>query len=260
MNANFDLKGRVAVVTGAAGRMGQKVHVPALLKAGARVYGLDLQDVDDQPNYQNRILDATNEEAVQDYFVEIATRERRLDILVNNAVIDPPLSRDNWKYWDFAANFSLDVWSEQLAVGLTSYFITMKAATKHMAACNCKGSIINIASQLGVKAPRQREYPDGFHKSVAYTTLKHAVIGLTRAWAADMARNKLDIRVNALCPASVDFGLFSPEFKETLGNRNMLGRPVTPEEVASAVVYLASDASSGTTGSVLMADGGEHAW
>lgn len=253
----FDLTGRVAVVTGATGRMGTLVHTPALIEAGATVYGIDLADRHDEESYHHVVADVTDENQVHNSFADIKRREGRLDILVNNAVVDPALSDASKAFWMPPAEFPLQSWDQQMAVGLTSYFITMKAA---MAFMGHVGSVINVASQLGVKAPRQREYPDGFYKSPAYTTLKHAVIGLTKAWAASMARDAPGIRVNALCPASVDFGTFTPEFANVLGNRNMLGRPIKPEEIAGPLVFLASDASAGMTGSVLMVDGGEHAW
>ena len=119
-----------------------------------------------------------------------------------------------------------------------------------------KGVIVNISSELGLIAPDQRIYDHG-KKPVTYSVSKHGLIGLTRYLATYWAEK--NIRVNALCPATV-FNNQPDDFVKRLSNLIPMSRMSKPDEFKSAIVFLVSDASSYMTGSVLVMDGGRSCW
>jgi len=261
MNDMFDLAGRVAVVTGGAGVLGtQFAH--ALAERGAGVVIADIE--------QNRcdecatdVAAAHNTDAVGvetdvsrpadvARLVEHTTSQfNRIDILINNAAVQPP---------GFVAPFeeySLDLWNRVMAVNLTGMFLVAQAVGRTMLEQG-RGSIINISSVYGVVAPDHRVY-DGseFNTPAVYSVSKAGVLGLTRYLAAYWAEK--GVRVNAVTPGGV-FRNHKDPFLSLYTARVPMGRMARQDELAGAVVYLASDASSYVTGQNIVVDGGLTVW
>jgi 2-keto-3-deoxy-L-fuconate dehydrogenase len=218
--------GKRALVTGAGSGIGGAVA--RLLEAeGAEVLAADIAGTDVH-------LDVRDEEAV-------TTVVRDIDVLVNVAGVGSTTT---------APETPLDVWEDVFAVNARGTFLCCKHAIPTMIARG-GGSIVNIASVAAIVGLRNR---------AAYCASKGAVVALTRALAVDHVNE--GVRVNAVCPGTVDtpwVRRLVEEAGESLAEltaRQPLGRLGTAEEVAEAVAYLASDAASFVTGSVLVIDGG----
>jgi NAD(P)-dependent dehydrogenase (short-subunit alcohol dehydrogenase family) len=218
--------GKRALVTGAGSGIG--AAVARLLEAEeAEVVAADITGTDVH-------LDVRDEGRV-------AAIARDVDILVNVAGIGSTTN---------APETPLDVWEDVFAVNARGTFLCCKHVIPTMITRG-GGSIVNIASVAAIVGLRNR---------AAYCASKGAVVSLTRALAVDHVQE--GIRVNAVCPGTVD----SPwvrrlvedagESLDELTRRQPLGRLGTPEEIAEAVAYLASDAASFVTGTVLVIDGG----
>ncbi|MDE0368542.1 MAG: SDR family oxidoreductase [bacterium] len=165
-----------------------------------------------------------------------------LDILVNNAGIAGKGT---------VTEATEELWDRVMAVNLKSIFLACRHAVPHMERAG-GGSIVCIASVAGMTGEKGQ---------VAYNTSKHGVIGLVRCMAYDHAA--AGIRVNAVCPGAIDTPLLSPLTEERLTRLeglHMMRRLGRPEEIARAVLYLAGDESSFTTGAAMVADGGYTAF
>ena len=161
-----------------------------------------------------------------------------LNILVNNAGIAGK---------GMVTEVTEEFWDRVMAVNLKSVFLASRHAVPHMERGG-GGSIVCIASVAGVTGEKGQ---------VAYNTSKHGVIGLVRCMAFDHA--PAGIRVNAVCPGAIDTPLLSPlteERRTRLEGMHLMGRLGRPEEIARAVLHLASDESSFTTGAAYFVDGG----
>ena len=262
MKYTFDLRDKVALVTGASGLLGQR-HVQALTEMGAFVFATDISFGSSIKNVSNNIsefyMDVTNEDSINNTLKTILTKKNKIDILINNAAINPAF--ESAKKVDFSRleNFRLDDWNNQLNVGLTGAFLTSKFIGSEMASKH-GGVILNIASDLSVIAPDQRLYEqegvDALNqpvKPVTYSVIKTGLIGLTRYLASYWA-NK-NIRVNALSPGGV-FNNHDTEFVKKLSKLIPLGRMADRDEYKGAIQFLCSDASSYMTGQNLILDGG----
>jgi meso-butanediol dehydrogenase/(S,S)-butanediol dehydrogenase/diacetyl reductase len=183
-----------------------------------------------------------------DIVAETVKRFGRLDVLINNAGII---------YRGTVADCSDVEWEDIVAVNMTAVFRLSRAAVRRMRAQG-GGTIVNIASDWGLVGGRN---------AFAYCASKGAVVQMTRAMAADHAKD--NIRVNCACPGDVDTpmlasgiakrGMTQEQGLKHLGDQVPLGRVARPEEIAKAVVFLASDASSYMTGAMLAVDGGNTA-
>jgi NAD(P)-dependent dehydrogenase (short-subunit alcohol dehydrogenase family) len=264
----FSLDGRVAVVTGAVGLLG-KNHCRALRGAGAKVAVVDL----DERACQGLAIelgggaigvgtDITRPESVAALKDRLLGAFGRIDILVNNAAINdmfesPKASLELSKF----ENYPVELWQRSIDVNVTGTFLCCQSLGAEMAKQG-KGSIINIASTYGMVAPDQSIYkrPDGtqsFFKTAAYPTTKGAVLALTRFVAAYWGN--VGVRCNSISPGGVQNGQ-DEFFVRNYSAKTPLGRMANPTELAGALVFLASDASSYVTGSNLVADGGFTAW
>ncbi len=256
----FSLKGRVAIITGGDGRLGIE-HAKALSAAGAKVYSFDTARSDTLAKIATHIdVDITSPEDIARAVAQIVKEERRIDILINNAVIDPPLPKDDEAGWEDYPAFPKAQWEKEIAVGLSGAQYAIQAVAPQMIKQK-KGSIINITSTSGITAPNHSKYPAGRFKSAAYPTVKTALLGLTRAWASYFSSVGVpNVRVNAVAFGAVNFKEITPELLEKLKGRNMLGRPARPDEYHGAIVFLASDASAFMTAQTLIMDAGQTAW
>jgi 2-keto-3-deoxy-L-fuconate dehydrogenase len=218
--------GKRALVTGAGSGIGAAV-AQLLAAEGADVVAADLSGTDVH-------LDVRDE-------AEVAVVVRNVDILVNVAGIGSTTT---------APDTPLDVWEDVFAVNARGTFLCCKHAIPSMIARG-GGSIVNIASVAALVGLKNR---------AAYCASKGAVVSLTRALAVDHVND--GIRVNAVCPGTVDSPWVrrlveeSGESLDDLTARQPLGRLGTTQEIGEAVAYLASDAASFVTGSVLVVDGG----
>ncbi|OGG59307.1 hypothetical protein A3C86_01495 [Candidatus Kaiserbacteria bacterium RIFCSPHIGHO2_02_FULL_49_16] len=256
----FSLEGRVAVITGGDGRLGVE-HAKALSAAGAKVYSFDTARSEKLTSVATHVdVDITKPEEVNRAVAKVVKEAGRIDILINNAVIDPPLPKENESGWEAYPEFPPEQWEKELAVGLSGAQYLLQAVAPHMIKQK-KGSVIQISSTSGITAPNHSKYPPGRFKSAAYPTVKTGLLGLTRAWASYFSSvGTPDVRVNAICLGAVNFKEITPKLLEKLKGRNMLGRPARPEEYNGAIVFLASDASAFMTAQTLIIDGGQTAW
>jgi 2-deoxy-D-gluconate 3-dehydrogenase len=244
----FDLTGKVALVTGARTGLGRAIAV-ALARAGADVAGLGSQSMPDARQdvtaMGRRFAEVvTNLKVSQDYDAIVARIEAELgviDVLVNNAGI---IRRAN------VLEFSEADWDEVMAVNLKAVFLLSQAVARRMVANQIAGRVINIASVLsfqgGIRVP-------------AYTAAKHGLAGLTRALANELAPH--GITVNAIAP-----GYMATDNTTALRNdasrarqildRIPMGRWGRPDDLAPAVLFLASPASGYVTGTIVPVDGG----
>ena len=246
----FEVKNKTALVTGAGKGIG-KASAIALAEAGADLIILsrtltDLNKVEKQINKLKRKCtvfecDVSNVEEVKSVFKQINS----LDILINNAGTNRPDHFTKIKKEDMDYVVDLNI--------KAAFHVAQMAAKVMLKSKNRKsigGSIINISSQLGkVGAPKRS----------IYNMTKFGIEGLTRGMALDLAKD--NIRVNTVCPTFVETPMVKKlfkdkKFKTQMINNIPLGRLATESDIATAVVYLASNASSMITGSSLMIDGG----
>jgi 2-deoxy-D-gluconate 3-dehydrogenase len=263
------LDGRVVMLTGAAGLLGRH-HAKTLVEAGASVAlvdkdaaGLDATERGLDAGRRVRAIqtDITDPSAVRSAVDDAVAAFGQIDVLVNNAAIDPKFDRG--ELGDRAVGFEdfpLDAWHASLAVNVTGMFLCTQAVAKPMLDRG-RGVVINVSSMYGMVGPDQRLYQDGggppLFKPVSYSVTKSAVYGLTKYLAAYWAGK--NIRVNALTLGGVEHEQ-DAGFVARYSARAPLGRMARPDEYGGALIFLASDASSYMTGSNLVVDGGWTAW
>jgi NAD(P)-dependent dehydrogenase (short-subunit alcohol dehydrogenase family) len=273
VKALFDLTGRVAVITGGAGLLGIK-HAEIIAEAGGFPVLLDLPQANpdaaatsiakkygvEAAGYATDITQLATLETVRD---ELLARFGRVDILINNAANNPKVESGGSKVWSRLENFPLEVWNDDLRVGLTGAFLCSRVFGSEMAKRG-KGVILNIASDLGVIAPDQRLYrqegvPEDQQpvKPVTYSVVKTGLIGLTRYLATYWATS--GVRVNAISPGGV-FNNQPEEFLAELHQRIPMSRMAHADEYQGSILFLCSDASSYMTGANLIVDGGRTCW
>lgn len=244
--------GKVAFVTGAGSGLGQAIAV-ALAHAGADVALTELPGKEALAAETVRAVEAVGRRAfacpldvtrlpmIPEAVAHALARVGRIDILVNNAGINVPR---------LALDVTEEDWDRVLNVNLKGAFFTAQAVARQALVPQGGGKVVNIASQNGVV---------GQHHRSAYCSSKAGLVNLTRVLALEWARYR--INVNAVGPTFVDTPLTRPMFAdrafydEVLGHIP-LGRLATPEDVAGAVVYLASPAADMVTGHTLLVDGG----
>jgi NAD(P)-dependent dehydrogenase (short-subunit alcohol dehydrogenase family) len=270
----FDLSGRVALVTGGSGLLGAQ-HARALAEIGASVVIADIDIVRaegeaakiragfPQVTAMALKLDVTSQQSVTAGLATILDKFGGIHVLVNNAAVDPKVTKDNIVETSRLEHFPLEQWDFQIAVGLTGAFLCSQAFGGWMAN-HGGGTILNIASDLAVFAPDQRLYlKPGLPadrqpvKPVTYPVIKTGLIGLTRYLATYW--NEAGIRVNALSPGGV-FNNQSDEFVARLSQLIPLGRMARADEYRAAIQFLCSDASSYMTGQNIVIDGGRSIW
>ncbi len=272
----FKLTGKTALITGAAGLLGIE-HATALLESGASVVLTDVNELAlhnarsqlaqqfEGEKILTRVMDITKLEAVRDVSESLKLSEVRVDILINNAAIDPKVAGDQGVLeTSRLENFPLDQWNLQVAVGLTGAFFCSQVFGTLMAKDGRGGVILNIASDLSVISPDQRLYQKNNlrHdlqpvKPVTYSVIKSGLIGLTRYLATYWADE--GVRCNALSPGGVYDGQGEP-FLEKLRPLIPLGRMASKDEYRAAVQFLCAEASSYMTGQNVVMDGGRTVW
>lgn len=267
----FDMKGKTAIITGAAGLLGKQFSL-ALAQAGANLVLADLEETAAQTNalwLREQGLraiaigvDVTNPASTQAMVSNTLDAFGSLDVLVNSAALDPKFDSANAGAQGANAfeTYSLDSWRQALDVNLTGTFLATQAAVEPMLAQG-QGVVVNICSTYGLAGPDQRLYerPDGSrsYKPAYYSVTKAGILGFTRYLATYYAGK--NIRVNALTPGGVYNG-HDEVFTAQYSARTVLGRMANIDEMSAAMLFLCSDASSYMTGSNLVVDGGWTAW
>jgi NAD(P)-dependent dehydrogenase (short-subunit alcohol dehydrogenase family) len=246
------LNKKVAIVTGAASGIGRQTAFALAIK-GAFVV---LSDVDKKRlkeaeeciqtqggTVRSKLSDISVESQAEDLIRFTVTEFGRLDIAVNNAGVGGEMYP--------TASYQASEWDRVLNVNLRGQWFCMKYEIAEMLK-NGGGSIINVSSILGKV---------GFANAPAYTAAKHGLVGLTKAAALEYASE--GIRVNAVAPGFIltpmleNAGILEDEdMQQQVVNLHPVGRLGRPEEVADAIIWLASEASSFVTGHTLMVDGG----
>lgn len=244
------IQGRVAVVTGGCSGIGLAT-VERFVAEGARVV---IGDIDDRRGHElvrhfgggvtYVHVDVTSKDDVDALFKTANDTYGSIDIAFNNAGISPPED-------DSILDTDLDAWRRVQEVNLTSVYLCCKAALPYMLSQG-KGSIINTASFVAVMGAATSQ--------ISYSASKGGVLSMTRELGVQFARQ--GVRVNALCPGPVNTPLLQELFAndaERAARRLVhvpMGRFGEPEEMASAVLFLASDDSSFMTASTFLVDGG----
>jgi len=249
---------QVAVVTGAGSGLGRAM-AEAFASEGARVVATDLREetahetVRALPGGPHLALggDVSDVAAVERGFDEVEKRYGRVDVLVNNAGVDR-LPGDGFdvlmKGGVQITAMSDEAWSRMLAIHLNGAFYCARAAAKRMVPAK-RGAIVNVSSIAGLAGLGP----------IHYATAKGGLLGFTRSLARELARFR--VRVNAVCPGAIDTPMTRALPEPALeGVRRMtpLGRLGEPHEIASAVLYLASDDAAFVTGQYLSPNGGVH--
>ena len=270
---SFDLTGKVAVISGGAGLLGEK-HAEAIAEFGGIPILLDIDEKagtkkasrisnEYQVDCEFMLCDITDESQILSVRDTLLSRFGHIDILINNAAIDPKIKDDSEINLSRLENFSIDQWNLELSVGLTGSMLCSKIFGYEMSKAG-EGVILNISSDLGIIAPDQRIYKkDGLPeneqpvKPVTYSVIKHGLIGLTKYLATYWADK--GVRCNALCPGGI-YNNQPDEFVNKISNLIPLGRMADEDEYKASVVFMVSEASAYMNGSVVSMDGGRSCW
>ena len=259
-DALFDLEGRVAIVTGALGQLGQ-VYAAGLVERGMRVASFDVASASLPDEVRAYEVDVTDRTAVARAVDEVVAEWGVPHVLVNNAGLDSPPdapAEDVGPFEDYP-EASFDA---VMDVNVKGTFLCCQVVGKAMAQAG-RGSIVNVSSIYGLLSPVQdlyafrRERGETFVKPVAYSVSKSAVLNLTRYLATYWAKH--GVRVNTLTLSGV-WNDQPKEFLDAFAARSPMGRMLNAREALGAVVFLASDASSYVTGSNVVVDGGWSSW
>jgi NAD(P)-dependent dehydrogenase (short-subunit alcohol dehydrogenase family) len=235
------LDGKVCVITGAASGIGA-TSARLFADEGARVVGVDITD--DSDAELALACDVTDEGQVEKMYREAADRIGRIDVLFNNAGINPTDDTS-------VTETPLDAWQRVQDVNTLGVFLCCKHGIPHLLAGG-GGSVINTASFVAVMGAAVSQ--------ISYTASKGAVLAMSRELGVEFARR--GVRVNALCPGPINTPLLQQLFASDPGKaaRRLvhlpMGRFGEPEEIAQAAVFLASEESSYITASTFMVDGG----
>ncbi len=249
----MELKNRIAIVTGGAKGIGFAA-AQCMARLGASVMVVDVSVKDGEaavarlkettPDIGFVAADISKTADVENAVQAAVRRFGGVDVLVNNAGIqtfgDPVTTTE-------------EIWDRTMNVNLKGQWLMSKYAIAEMLKRG-KGSIVNVSSVQGLASQRN---------VVAYSTSKHAMIGLTRSMAVDLASRQ--IRVNCVCPGAVDTPMVQsiialdkqPEhLRSVLNKMHPLGRMAQPSEIGEVIAFLASDRASFMTGSIVTVDGG----
>ena len=270
----FNLTKKTALITGSAGLLGYE-HAVALLEIGANLIVTDI-DQEKLFNLSEKLKEKANKSDIISHYLDITCYESvnslqeilqkqgiKIDILINNAAINPVVNKKSEIEGSRLENFSNKQWDLEIAVGLTGAFNCIKVFGSQMAK-NGGGVIVNIASDLSVIAPDNRLYKkDNLSpnnqpvKPVSYSVIKHGIIGLTKYIATYWPEK--GVRCNALSPGGI-FNDQGTDFLKRVEKLIPFQRMAARDEYRGAIQFLCSDASSYMNGHNLVIDGGRSIW
>jgi NAD(P)-dependent dehydrogenase (short-subunit alcohol dehydrogenase family) len=209
-------------------------------------------------------MNVTSFESITSIGNELHKNGIEIDILLNNAAINPVFDSQSNLNFSRVENYELDLWNHELAVGLTGSFLCSKYFGNKMAEHSKGGIILNIASDLSVISPDNRLYKKEklsnekqFVKPISYSVIKHGLIGMTKYLSTYWASN--NIRCNALSPGGI-FTDHDDEFVKKISELIPMGRMAKRDEYRAAIQFLCSDASSYMNGQNIVIDGGRSVW
>ena len=247
---NFE--GKVAFVTGAASGIGRATAIAFALEGASVV----VADISEQGSHETTRMikeasgwalavkcDVTQTEEVKNCLGQAIETFGRLDFAFNNAGVEQKLA--------LTAELALEEWDRVVNIDLPGVFLCLKHEIPLMLK-HGGSAIVNTSSSAGVI---------GFKEEAAYVAAKHGVVGLTKAAALDYAQS--NIRINAVAPGIIDTSMMqrfsggTPEGREAMISQEPVGRMGQPEEIATAVIWLCSDAASFVTGHTMVVDGGQ---
>jgi NAD(P)-dependent dehydrogenase (short-subunit alcohol dehydrogenase family) len=266
----FSLKGKVAIVTGGVGILGQH-FCKGLAEMGAKVAVVDLQGEKAEElareianRYDVETLgiscNVADTDSVRDMVGQVLEQWGSINILHNNAA---GKSDDLEAFFAPFETYSIEQWRQIMSVNLDGMFLVAQTVGRQMAVQGTGGSIIQTASIYGLMGPDHRIYEGSFYLGrqintpAVYSASKAGVIGLTKYLATYWADK--GIRVNTLTPGGTESGQ-NENFNRRYSARIPMGRMAKAHEMVGALLYLASDASSYVTGQNIIVDGGLNAW
>ena len=270
----FKLDNKIIIITGATGLLGRK-HAEAIACYGGTPILLDLSQgiIDDFSNELNKkyntnaigfAINITDEQAIMNNAKLLINKFGKIDGLVNNAANNPKVEDSKSVNFSRLESFPLDIWNDDIAVGLTGSFLCAKHYGFEISKNPNGGSIVNISSDLGLIAPDQRLYkkdgiPENLQnvKPVTYSVVKTGLIGLTRYLATYWADD--NVRCNVICPGGVENGQ-PVEFLKEINKRIPVGRMARVDEYQSTLLWMLSDSSSYLNGAIVPVDGGRTVW
>ena len=270
----FDLSGKVALITGAAGLLGP-FHAVALAAKGAHVILGDcsaealektrtrFKNTAFFSNFEFVYLDVTNLDSIRSIVSANFSRGNGIDILINNAALNPKMTSGELSGKNIFETFSIEQWNAEIDVGLTGAFLVSREVGAMMVR-NLGGVILNIASDLSVIAPDQRIYNreeavrfSKQVKPVSYSAVKHGLVGLTKYIATYWGDR--GVRCNCLSPGGVYDGQ-DESLVASLIKRIPMARMAEKSEYIGAIQFLCSDAARYMNGQNVVIDGGRSIW
>lgn len=235
------MEGKVAIVTGGARGIGRQIVETFAQEGASIVYSLDMGVGEyEWPNVRQVQLNVTNRDQVAKFVEDVKNEFEKIDVLVNNAGI----TRDA-----LIQKMTEDMWDAVIEVNLKGVFNLTQAVAPIMME-NGKGSIVSISSVVGVY---------GNVGQTNYAATKAGVIGMTYTWAKEFTRKGAAVRSNAIAPGYVETEMMATvpdKVLQPIREKTPLGRLGQPQEIANAVLFLASDESSYVNGHVLEVTGG----
>ncbi len=234
------LENKIAIVTGASQGIGRCI-AETFAREGAKVIAVDINKLPyENKNIYGYEVNVTDRKGIKEFFDKIVEKFGKIDVLVNNAGI----TRDA-----LIQKMTEEMWDLVIDVNLKGLFNITQLVGPNMVE-NGGGSIINIASIVG-------EF--GNVGQTNYAATKAGVIGMTKTWAKEFSRKGARVRVNSVSPGYINTDMMKTVPEKVLDNmrsKTMIGRLGEPEEIANAVLFLASDESSYVTGHNLSVNGG----
>jgi NAD(P)-dependent dehydrogenase (short-subunit alcohol dehydrogenase family) len=260
----MNLKGRRALITGAAGGLGQEIAL-TIAELGGDLLLVDLPNTDystvkqkvlDSWNVQVECVDCDLENEVErnSLIGKVNADSKGLNILINNAAFVGTSGLEGW-VTDFESQ-SVDTWRRAIEVNLTAVF-HLSQGLAPLLKKSAGGSIINIASIYAINGPDYSLYQGtNMGNPAAYAASKGGLLQFTRWLATTLAPH---VRVNAILPGGI-FRNQPKEFVERYEERTPLGRMANNDDIKGVIAYLASDLSAYVTGEKILVDGGWTIW
>jgi len=264
----FDLKDKVIILTGSAGRLGTN-FANTLSNVGSHVILIDIEEEKNKELEKSIMkkyktnpfackIDITKKNDLLQISKQILKKYGKIDGLVNNAFYNPRknIKKSATKFEEF----DVDLWNEVISVNLTGVFLCCQIFGKIMAKQKTYSSIVNISSIYGINGADQRIYGKSqLNSPPSYAVTKGGIVNFTKYLAAHW--NRKNIRVNTMTLGGVlDESYMSKQFIKNYSQKTMLGRMANNDEYNGALLFLLSNASSYMTGANLILDGGWSAW